>query len=111
MLSCAGALVTNSSPPVQRASNRSGAVGRGLDHFTHRVRPAWMVERRDDGHHVDRHVDRARKRRNLLGLHQAAGIDPVGEDDDRAAMRDRPAGTSATRRAVCAMASYSDVCP
>ncbi len=41
--------------------------------------------RRHDRHDVDRHVDRARDRRDLLRRQQAARVDAVGEHHDRAA--------------------------
>ena len=44
-----------------------------------------VVERRDDGDRVDRHVEGARARDHLVGGPLAGGVQPVGQDHDRPA--------------------------
>jgi len=49
------------------------------------LRSLLAIHIRDDGHHVDRHVDAAGDAGHLLRLQLARGVETVGEHDDRPA--------------------------
>ena len=85
-LDCAGsASFENSCPPVQRARSRERAVARRIARAARGGRSRILqVDRRHDGDHVDRHVDRAGDARHFGRRQPARGVDAVGQHDERA---------------------------
>ena len=77
-------LATRMSPPVQRARSASVAVCVARPSLDHLEFAAWMIERVHDRQQIDRHVDGARNPGHFSRSHPAAGVDAVGDHQQRA---------------------------